>query len=33
MVEVQGGVKPGDKIVVNPSGRLKDGAKIKTLER
>jgi RND family efflux transporter MFP subunit len=33
MVEVQSGVKPGDKIVVNPPSRLKDGAKIKTLER
>ena len=33
MVEVQGGVKPGEKIVVNPPSRLKDGAKVKTLER
>ncbi|MDA8432024.1 MAG: efflux RND transporter periplasmic adaptor subunit [Nitrospiraceae bacterium] len=30
MVEVRGGVKAGEKVVLRPSGKLKTGAKIKT---
>jgi multidrug efflux pump subunit AcrA (membrane-fusion protein) len=33
MVEVLEGVKAGDKIVLNPSDRLKNGSKIKIEEQ
>ena len=33
MVEVLGGVKVGDRVVMNPSDRLKDGSKIKIEEK
>ncbi len=33
MIEVQSGVKPGDQVVLNPSSKLKDGAKIKIVEK
>jgi multidrug efflux pump subunit AcrA (membrane-fusion protein) len=33
MVEVLGGVKVGDRVVLNPPDRLKNGSKIKIEER
>jgi multidrug efflux pump subunit AcrA (membrane-fusion protein) len=33
MVEVLGGVKVGDRVVLNPSDRLKNGSKIKIEEK
>jgi RND family efflux transporter MFP subunit len=33
MIEVLGGVKAGDQVVLNPPGRLKDGFKIKAAEK
>jgi RND family efflux transporter MFP subunit len=33
MVEILGGVKVGDRVVLNPSGRLKNGSKIKIEEK
>jgi RND family efflux transporter MFP subunit len=29
MVEISDGLKPGEKVVINPSGKLRDGSKIK----
>jgi hypothetical protein len=33
LVEVLSGLKPGDKIVVKPSAKLKDGSKIKVSDK
>jgi multidrug efflux pump subunit AcrA (membrane-fusion protein) len=33
MIEVTGGIKAGDKIVVKPSNKLKTGSKIKVAEQ
>ena len=33
MIEVTEGVKPGDKLVMNPSGKLKEGSRVKVNEK
>ena len=33
MVEILQGAKAGDKVILNPSGKLRDGSKIKTEEK
>lgn len=33
MIEILSGVKPGQKVVINPPAKLKDGARIKTAEQ